>query len=95
MLSFLQIRRLWKHYFENTQGLIFVVDSNDKDRIAEAKDELTKMLNEKELRDAVLLVFANKQDLPKAMNAAEITDKLGLQHLKLRHWYGSASIDWF
>jgi GTPase SAR1 family protein len=49
------------------QGLIFVVDSNDKDRIAEAREELQRMLNEDELRDAVLLVFANKQDLPQAM----------------------------
>jgi ADP-ribosylation factor protein 1 len=45
------------------------------------------MLNEDELRDALLLVFANKQDLPNAMNAAEITDKLGLQALKQRTWY--------
>eukprot|EP00894_Picocystis_sp_ML_P002065 jgi/Pico_ML_1/52582/g3266.t1 len=57
------------------KGLIFVVDSNDRDRIGEARDELHRMLNEDELRDAVLLVFANKQDLPNAMNAAEITDK--------------------
>ena len=42
-----------------------------------------------ELRDAVLLVFANKQDLPNAMNAAEITDKLGLHSLRQRHWYVS------
>ncbi|KAF4399911.1 hypothetical protein G4B88_021125 [Cannabis sativa] len=40
-----------------------------------------------ELRDAVLLVFANKQDLPNAMNAAEITDKLGLHSLRQRHWH--------
>ncbi|KAL2903276.1 ADP-ribosylation factor 1 [Bienertia sinuspersici] len=39
-----------------------------------------------ELREAVLLVFANKQDLPNAMNAAEITDKLGLHSLRQRHW---------
>lgn len=45
------------------------------------------MLNEDELRDALLLVFANKQDLPNAMNAAEITDKLGLQALRQRTWY--------
>ncbi|CAI9781724.1 unnamed protein product [Fraxinus pennsylvanica] len=45
------------------------------------------MLNEDELRDAVLLVFAYKQDLPNAMNAAEITDKLGLHSLRQRHWY--------
>lgn len=41
---------------------------------------------QEELRDAVLLVFANKQDLPNAMNAAEITDKLGLHSLRQRHW---------
>ncbi len=39
-----------------------------------------------ELRDACLLVFANKQDLPNAMNAAEITDKLGLHNLRGRNW---------
>ncbi|VAH08622.1 unnamed protein product [Triticum turgidum subsp. durum] len=78
-----KIRPLWRHYFQNTQGLIFVVDSNDRERVVEARDELHRMLNEDELRDAVLLVFANKQDLPNAMNAAEITDKLGLHSLAL------------
>ena len=82
-----QIRPLWRHYFQNTQGLIFVVDSNDRDRISEARDELHRMLNEDELRDAVLLVFANKQDLPNAMTAAEITDKLGLHSIRQRHWF--------
>lgn len=43
------------------QGLIFVVDSNDKERVFEAKEELMRMLGEDELRDAVLLIFANKQ----------------------------------
>ncbi|KAK2893620.1 hypothetical protein Q8A73_016104 [Channa argus] len=56
-----KIRPLWRHYFQNTQGLIFVVDSNDRERIGEAKEELMRMLAEDELRDAVLLVFANKQ----------------------------------
>lgn len=64
-----------------------MVDSNDRDRISEARDELQRMLNEDELRDALLLVFANKQDLPNAMNAAEITDKLGLHSLRNRRWY--------
>lgn len=58
------------------------MDSNDRERISEAQDELMKMLNEDELRDAVLLVFANKQDLPNAMNAAELTEKLGLNSLR-------------
>eukprot|EP00210_Caulerpa_lentillifera_P001295 g1248.t1 len=82
-----KIRPLWRHYFQNTQGLVFVVDSNDRDRVGEARDELHRMLNEDELRDAVLLVFANKQDLPNAMAAAEITDKLGLHSLRQRNWY--------
>jgi ADP-ribosylation factor protein 1 len=82
-----KIRPLWRHYFQNTQGLIFVVDSNDRERINEAREELSRMLNEDELRDAVVLVFANKQDLPNAMNAAEITDKLGLHTLRNRLWY--------
>ena len=43
------------------------------------------------LRDAALLVFANKQDLPNAMNAAEVTDKLGLHSLRQRRWYVQAA----
>ncbi|GBM01516.1 ADP-ribosylation factor, partial [Araneus ventricosus] len=65
-------------------GLIFVVDSNDKDRISEAQDELSKMLKEDELSDAVLLIFANKQDLPNAMTAGELTERLGLNSLRNR-----------
>ncbi|KTF78739.1 hypothetical protein cypCar_00017979 [Cyprinus carpio] len=65
-------------------GLIFVVDSNDRERVAESAEELSKMLQEDELRDAVLLVFANKQDLPNAMAVSELTDKLGLQSLRSR-----------
>ena len=48
-----QIRPLWRHYFQNTQGLIFVVDSNDRDRIGEARDELHRMLNEVRLMQTV------------------------------------------
>ncbi|KAI8895959.1 ADP-ribosylation factor [Globomyces pollinis-pini] len=86
-----KIRPLWRHYFQNTQGIIFVVDSNDRERVGEARDELQRMLNEDELRDALLLVFANKQDLPNAMNASEITEKLGLQSLRQRQWFIQAT----
>ena len=55
--------------------------------IPTARDELHRMLNEDELRDSILLVFANKQDLPNAMSAAEMTDKLGLHGLRHRQWY--------
>jgi len=86
-----KIRPLWRHYFQNTQGLIFVVDSNDRERVAEAERELHNMLNEDELRDAVVLVFANKQDLPNAMSAAELTEKLRLNSLHNRSWYIQAT----
>eukprot|EP00729_Bicosta_minor_P010236 gene10236-8485_t len=87
-----KIRPLWRHYFQNTQGLIFVVDSNDRERVQEAKDELTKMLSEDELRDCILLVFANKQDLPNAMSCSELTDKLGLNQLGgSKKWYIQAT----
>ncbi|XP_022741441.1 ADP-ribosylation factor 1-like isoform X3 [Durio zibethinus] len=86
-----KIRPLWRHYFQNTQGLIFVVDSNDRERTSEARDELHRMLSEDELRDATLLVFANKQDLPNAMTVSEITDKLGLHSLRQRRWYIQAT----
>jgi len=82
-----KIRALWRHYYQNTQGVIFVIDSNDRERIEDAREELQKMLNEVELCDAVLLVFANKQDLPNAMSAAEITDKLQLHSLRNRNWF--------
>jgi GTPase SAR1 family protein len=101
-----KIRPLWRHYFNNTQGiilrpienidlkfvgLIFVVDSNDRERIEKSKEELMKMLNEDELRDAVLLVFANKQDLPNAMSCAEIVEKLSLSSITNRKWHVEAT----
>jgi len=86
-----KIRPLWRHYFQNTQGLIYVVDSSDSERIAEAHSELNKMLKEDELRDCLVLVFANKQDLPNALSVTEVTTKLGLNNLRGRKWYVQAA----
>lgn len=77
----------WKIDYNNTNGIIFVVDSSDRDRVFDARDELLMLLKSDELRDAVLLVYANKQDMPNAMNLAELTDKLGLHELRHRDWY--------
>ena len=62
-----KIRPLWRHYYTGTQGLIFVVDCADRDRIDEARQELHKIINDREMRDAIILIFANKQDLPGGM----------------------------
>ncbi|XP_052425412.1 ADP-ribosylation factor 4-like isoform X2 [Carassius gibelio] len=86
-----KIRGLWKYYYQYTEGLIFVVDSSDHDRIETAAEELNAMLAEDEMRDAVLLVLANKQDLPKAMPVHELTDRLGLHALRGRQWFVQAT----
>ena len=65
---------------------IFVVDSADKARIEIAREELHAMLAEEELKNAVLLVFANKQDLPDTLNEAQVSEALGLPSLKNRQW---------
>merc|ERR1712124_75358 len=57
-----RIRPLWRHYCTGTNAIIFVVDSNDRDRLDDAREELSKMLGENELHGAALLVLANKQD---------------------------------
>ena len=86
-----KIRPLWRHYYQGTDCLIFVVDSNDPQRIEGAADELHKMIQEDELRESIILILANKQDLPNAMSPAEITDKLRLHTLRGRQWYIQAT----
>ncbi|KPI43462.1 ADP-ribosylation factor 6 [Cyphellophora attinorum] len=82
-----KIRPLWRHYFSGTQGLIFVIDSNDRARIDEARQELHRIILDREMKEALLLVFANKQDIPGSMNPTEVTEKLRLAQLKDRTWY--------
>jgi ADP-ribosylation factor-like protein 1 len=80
------IRPYWRCYYANTAAVIFVIDSTDIDRLATAAEELSAMLNEEELRDAALLVFANKQDQPGARGAGDISEALRLGELKDRNW---------
>ena len=87
-------RPLLRHYYQNTDVLIYVIDSNDRERISECQDELQRLLREDELRDSILLVLANKQDLPNAMSVREITEKLGLNALKDRLWCKCTHVDY-
>eukprot|EP00936_MAST-01D_sp_MAST-1D-sp1_P002504 g2504.t1 len=80
------IRPYWRCYYPNTDALIFVVDSADHDRLKIAKQELFAMLEEEELKDAILLIFANKQDQKGAYNAAQITEAMELSKIKNRQW---------
>ncbi|CAN1816486.1 ADP-ribosylation factor 1 [Linum perenne] len=80
------IRPYWRCYFPNTQAVIYVVDSSDTDRIGIAKEEFHAILEEEELRGAIVLIFANKQDLPGALDAAAVTEALELHKIKNRQW---------
>ncbi|KXZ47012.1 hypothetical protein GPECTOR_39g506 [Gonium pectorale] len=68
------------------QAIIYVVDSTDTDRIGVSRDEFKALLDEEELRDSLILVFANKQDLPNALTDAQIAEGLGLYDIKNRDW---------
>ena len=82
-----KMRLLFRHYYQNTKGLIFVVDSHDRDRIEEAAEELKKMLAEEELKDCCVLIMANKQDLNGALSIDEVTKALGMESLIGRTWF--------
>lgn len=82
-----RLRPLWRHYFPATNALIFVIDSSDRDRMLQAKEELFSIIGEKEMEKVVLLVLANKQDLPGAMTPNEVSDFLQLgENLKNQLW---------
>ncbi|KAE8668833.1 ADP-ribosylation factor [Hibiscus syriacus] len=82
-----KLRSLWRHYFNNTDGLIYVVDSLDRERIGKAKLEFQTIINDRFMLNSVILVFANKQDMKGAMTPMEVCEGLGLFDLKNRKWH--------
>ncbi|KAK4362804.1 hypothetical protein RND71_018045 [Anisodus tanguticus] len=82
-----KLRPLWRHYFNNTDGLIYVVDSLDRERIGKAKLEFQAIIRDPFMLNAIILVFANKQDMRGAMTPMEVCEGLGLYELKNRKWH--------
>ena len=76
-----KIRALWRFYFENTDALIYVVDSADPDNIAVSKTELHDLLAKPALERIPILVLGNKNDLPEALSVDELIEKLNLKSL--------------
>ncbi|KTW28615.1 ADP-ribosylation factor-like protein 1 [Pneumocystis jirovecii RU7] len=76
----------WRCYYTGTQAIIYVIDSTDIHRLSATAKELQAIMQEKELMDTDLLVFANKQDAPNALNASEISEKLGLTEMRNKNW---------
>ena len=86
---------MYRHYYQKTDVMLLVVDSSDKERISEAKEELWRLVPEKELKSVVWLVMANKQDLPNAMSVEEVTEKLELSKITDRNWRKSCCVRLF
>jgi len=82
-----KIRHLWRQYMVNAQGLIFVLDSCDKERMKAAKQELDKLMSDPALEDVKLLVLANKHDISSAIPVSEAMEMVGLNDLKNRKWH--------
>merc|ERR1712032_243888 len=80
------LRAYWKNYFEETDGLVWVVDSNDKMRLADCKKELYTCLEQEKLAGATLLIYCNKQDVEGALTPDEIKEFLDLESITTRHW---------
>ena len=86
------MRRLWYQYCNNSDAIIFVVDSVDNERLEEVKEEIWSLLREEKLAKCHLLIYANKQDLPGALSEEEIVTELGIDKIKGRKWRVQPSI---
>eukprot|EP00817_Percolomonadidae_sp_ATCC50343_P001025 CAMPEP_0117429178 /NCGR_PEP_ID=MMETSP0758-20121206/8755_1 /TAXON_ID=63605 /ORGANISM="Percolomonas cosmopolitus, Strain AE-1 (ATCC 50343)" /LENGTH=115 /DNA_ID=CAMNT_0005216013 /DNA_START=315 /DNA_END=662 /DNA_ORIENTATION=+ len=81
-----QFREFWEYFFMDAQGVMFVVDSSDRERLCNAKDELKKILTHKNLENKPILVFANKQDLDKSVPPKELSAILKMDKISGREW---------
>lgn len=81
-----KLRALWPHYFGQTDGVVFVIDSSDIDRIDLAKTELHTLMSHKELTGKPFLILANKQDLPRALDKKKMIKALDLNAVSWLKW---------
>ena len=72
------MRSVWQYYFSSTEGVIFVVDSQERHRIPDVKEELLRCLSDESAKKVPLLIYANKQDLEGAMTAVDLIEALDL-----------------
>ena len=79
-------RSIWDVYFVNTDAIIYVVDSHDE-TYDDSKTQFYKLLKNEALKNAVILIYANKQDLPGAKNVGEIVQIYELDTIKNHIWH--------
>ena len=82
-----KVRFLFKHYYQNTDGIIFVVDSNDKERLIKAKEAFLYFINNKEFKNVPLLILANKQDLSESISPKELINIFDMTKINNNKWF--------
>ncbi|XP_061182282.1 uncharacterized protein LOC133190609 [Saccostrea echinata] len=86
-----RLRSLWRHYYQGSEGLVYVVDSNDKEKIAESSKELFGILQDDEMKGVPVVIIANKKDLPNAVSTSEMAEMMRLHRLTTRKWFIQAA----
>lgn len=80
------LENLENQIYKKSDAIIFVVDSSDREKIKFVKEEFDRLMNAELLKDSLLLVLANKQDIKRCMSVQEVSDFLGLEEIKDRQW---------
>lgn len=83
-----KMREAWSSFLEDADGLLYVVDSSDKRRLEESRREFELIMKNESIKNVPVVVLANKQDLPGALNAEEVTRRFKVKkHCSDRDWY--------
>ena len=80
-------RSVWDVYYMNTDAIVYVIDSIDEEYYEESKTQFHKMLNNPALKNATILIFANKQDLPGAKTVNKLIEDYGFDKIKSHIWH--------
>ncbi|KFP01308.1 ADP-ribosylation factor-like 13B, partial [Calypte anna] len=80
-----RIRNIWRNYYAESYGVIFVVDSSDIERMEETKQAMIEVLNSPKISGKPVLVLANKQDREGALSEADVIESLSLEKLVNEH----------
>ncbi|KAM6438849.1 ADP-ribosylation factor-like protein 13B [Rhynochetos jubatus] len=76
-----QIRSIWRNYYAESHGVVFVVDSSDVGRMEETKETMVELLSNPKMSGKPMLVLANKQDREEALPEADVIDCLSLEKI--------------
>jgi len=79
-----KIRKIWDSYYAEVHGVVYVVDAADAERLDESRQCLQELMADERIAGKPILLFANKQDLPGALGAAELSERLGLNEAAAR-----------